>query len=162
MNADRKFLEQVIQNTLCGNGAHVGVKAAFDGLDWKLAGVQPRGVSHSSFQLLNHMIYWDRWVVQWLIGQKPLVPKHAQGSWPGKTAPQTAEEWHEALHHLDQEMREITRAVQEADLIAKRGPKTPLEMLQTIASHNSYHLGQVVLVRQGLGGWPPPSGGLTW
>ena len=35
-------------------------------------------------------------------------------------------------------------------------------MLHTIASHNSYHLGQIVLVRQLLGAWPPPGGGLTW
>jgi len=35
-------------------------------------------------------------------------------------------------------------------------------MLQAIASHTSYHAGQVVLVRQMLGTWPPPSGGVTW
>jgi hypothetical protein len=35
-------------------------------------------------------------------------------------------------------------------------------MLQTIGSHNSYHAGQVVIVRQALDAWPPPSGGLTW
>ena len=27
---------------------------------------------------------------------------------------------------------------------------------------NSYHLGQIVLVRQLLGAWPPPGAGLTW
>lgn len=56
----------------------------------------------------------------------------------------------------------MTRAAEEADLLAKRGTKAPLEMLQTIASHNSYHLGQVVILRQRLCAWPPPSGGLTW
>jgi hypothetical protein len=35
-------------------------------------------------------------------------------------------------------------------------------MLQAIASHNSYHAGQVVALRQILAAWPPPSGGLTW
>jgi hypothetical protein len=35
-------------------------------------------------------------------------------------------------------------------------------MLQTIGAHNSYHLGQVVQLRQMLGAWPPASGGLTW
>src|SRR5262249_12094487 len=52
--------------------------------------------------------------------------------------------------------------LEKADLLAKRGRKTPLEVLQTIASHNSYHLGQVVVLRQRLCAWPPPSGGLTW
>jgi len=35
-------------------------------------------------------------------------------------------------------------------------------MLQTIGSHNSYHAGEVAFLRQILGKWPPPSGGLTW
>jgi hypothetical protein len=28
--------------------------------------------------------------------------------------------------------------------------------------HNSYHLGQVVLVRSALGEWPPKEGSDTW
>src|SRR5262249_964287 len=54
------------------------------------------------------------------------------------------------------------RAAEKADLLAKCGTKTPLEMLQTIALHNSYHLSQIVMLRQRLCAWPPPSGGLTW
>lgn len=162
MTADRTILKKMILNALSGKGAHVAVKDAVAGLDWKLSGVQPEGVSHSIFQLLNHMIYWNQWVVKWLAGEKPSVPKHAQGGWPGNTAPQSAAEWRQAVRRSDQGLQEITRAAGETDLLAKRGTKTPLEMLQTIASHNSCHLGQVVVLRQRLCAWPPPSGGLTW
>ena len=34
--------------------------------------------------------------------------------------------------------------------------------LEVLALHNSYHLGQIVLLRRILGAWPPPSGGDTW
>ena len=34
--------------------------------------------------------------------------------------------------------------------------------LTNFAGHGVYHLGQVVTLRQGLGLWPPPSGGDTW
>lgn len=44
----------------------------------------------------------------------------------------------------------MIHGTQEADLLVKRGTKTQLEMLQTIASHNSYHIGQVVVLRQRL------------
>ena len=33
-------------------------------------------------------------------------------------------------------------------LLAQRGPKSVLELLQLIASHNSYHLGQIALLRR--------------
>jgi len=83
MTADRQILKKMILNALSGKGAHASVKDAVAGLDWKVSGVQPEGVSHSIFQLLNHMIYWNQWVVKWLAGEKPSVPKHAQGGWPG-------------------------------------------------------------------------------
>ncbi len=35
-------------------------------------------------------------------------------------------------------------------------------VLASIANHNAYHLGQVVLLRQLLDSWPPPSGGDSW
>ena len=162
MATDQKLMKRMILNALSGKGAHVAVKDAVAGLDWKLSGVQPEGVSHSIFQLLNHMICWNQWVVKWLAGQKPAVPKHALGSWPGKTAPDNSAEWRSALRRFDEVLRGMTQAAREANLLAKRGTKTALEMLQTIALHNSYHLGQVVLLRQRLCAWPPPSGGLTW
>lgn len=34
--------------------------------------------------------------------------------------------------------------------------------LHAVAAHNNYHAGQVTFLRQVLGKWPPPSGGLTW
>jgi len=39
---------------------------------------------------------------------------------------------------------------------------TVREQLESLAAHNAYHLGRVVLLRQILGNWPPPSGGYTW
>ena len=102
MTADRKILKKMILNALSGKGAHVSVTDAVAGLDWKLSGVQPEGVSHSIFQLLNHMIYWNQWVVNWLAGQKPSVPKHAQGGWPGRTAPQSERSFAGCFRHSSQ------------------------------------------------------------
>jgi uncharacterized damage-inducible protein DinB len=31
-----------------------------------------------------------------------------------------------------------------------------------MAQHNSHHTGQVIVLRQMMAIWPPPSGGLTW
>ena len=31
-----------------------------------------------------------------------------------------------------------------------------------VATHNAHHLGQVILLRQLAGKWPPPSGSWTW
>lgn len=162
MKADGKILDRAVGHALSGKGAHVEVKNVFSGLNWKVAGTRPEGVPHSLFQLLNHMIYWQDWVVKWLDGEKPPIPKHASGSWPLGAGPASSEDWKRNVRRFESDLDKLHRQVGEADLLSKRGGKSRLEMLRTIASHNSYHAGQVVLLRQLLGTWPPPSGGLTW
>jgi len=36
------------------------------------------------------------------------------------------------------------------------------EQLISLAAHNAYHLGRIVLLRQLAGAWPPRAGGFTW
>ena len=43
-----------------------------------------------------------------------------------------------------------------------RRSSAPEEQLESFAAHNAYHFGRIVQLRQMLGSWPPPSGGLTW
>jgi uncharacterized damage-inducible protein DinB len=162
MSTDGKVLEKIIGNALSGKGAHVGAEKLFAGLNWKLAGARPEGAPHSIFQLLNHMFYWQEWVVKWLDGENPPVPRHAAGGWPGAPSPASAKEWQDAVRSFRSGLGKLTRQARAADLLTKRGKNTRLGMLQAIASHNSYHIGQVVALRQILGSWPPPSGGLTW
>lgn len=162
MRSDQKILEGAVRVALSGRGAHAGTKNLFDGLDWKLAGMRPPGATHSVFQLLGHMIYWQEWVVKWLDGGSPLIPKHASASWPAKPAPTSVRDWRRAVRAFRRGLDGLARRAGKKDLLATRGKSTGLGMLHAIASHNSYHGGQVALVRQMLGAWPPPSGGLTW
>ena len=39
---------------------------------------------------------------------------------------------------------------------------TVADAIHHVAQHNAHHLGQVVLMRQLMGEWPPPSGGSNW
>jgi uncharacterized damage-inducible protein DinB len=162
MSSSRKVLQKTIGNALSGKGAHVATKSLFAGLGWKAAGTRPEGAPHSVFQLLNHISYWQDWVVKWLDGENPPVPKRASGSWPGGSAPSSAKEWQRVLRGFRSGLQKLDRQSRQADLLATRGEYTRLGILQAIASHNSYHAGQVVVLRQMLGTWPPPSGGATW
>jgi uncharacterized damage-inducible protein DinB len=153
---------QVLSRALTGKDSHVETRIIFDGLDWKVAGMRPAGAPHSLFQLLNHITYWQEWVVRWFDGKKPRVPKHAQGGWPGGVGPATRREWDQAIRRFHSTLRALDQHSRGKDLLLKKGKMTGLEMLHLIASHGSYHGGQVALLRQLLAAWPPPSGGATW
>lgn len=156
------IVEKAVVHALTGKGAHAESRGVFEGLDWTLAGNRPAGATHSLFQLLNHVVYWQNWAVKWMDGEAAPIPKHAAGSWPGAESPLSREEWENAVKEFRKGLGALERGAAAADLLTKRGARSRLEMLHTIASHNSYHLGQAVLLRQMLGAWPPPSGGLTW
>ncbi|MFB3921082.1 MAG: DinB family protein [Terriglobia bacterium] len=162
MRTDHTILQKTVARALSGEGAHAASKNMFQGLDWKLAGARPEGAPHSIFQIVGHLTFWQDWVVEWLDGGKPQVPKHAAGSWPKDPAPAGKREWDKAVKAFRRGLDGLERRARKADLLAQRGKHTPLGMLHAIASHNSHHLGQVVMLRQMLGAWPPPSGGVTW
>ncbi len=162
MTEDRSFFQGLASRAVSGKDAHVETGTLLDGLAWELAGVRPDGAPHTIFQLANHIIYWQEWVVKWLDGEKPRPPKHASGGWPGPESPAGRREWEQTTRRFRDALDGLNRRTLEADLLSKRGKRTLLEMLLIIGSHNSYHAGQIAFLRQQLGAWPPPSGGITW
>jgi len=162
MATDRTVLSRTTSGALSGKNSHVESTKVLAGLDWKLAGARPEGAPHSAFQLVNHMTYWQEWVVKWLDGKRPRPPRHAAGGWPGGVSPANRTEWSRAVRQFRSALADLNRRSRREDLLARRGTMTALEMLRIIGSHTSYHVGQVALLRQQLGAWPPPSGGVTW
>jgi uncharacterized damage-inducible protein DinB len=159
---DQTLLKNVVGHALSGKGAHVASAQVFSGLDKKTVGERLPGLPHSLAQILGHIVFWQAWVIDWLDGKKPRVPKHAAASWPEEVAPRGAADWKREVRKFQDGLKELERRARQVDLLKKIGKVSPLEMLQAIASHNSYHLGEAVVMRQMLGKWPPPSGGLTW
>jgi uncharacterized damage-inducible protein DinB len=162
MSPEATTLERFARRALSGKGSHVETKTLFSGLDWRAAGSKPDGVSHSVYELLEHMSYWQEWVLAWLEGHDPAIPRHASGSWPVAAGPSSRGDWEKVVQRFRRGLGRLERACRGATLSSGRGRKSRLEMLHTIAAHNSYHAGQVAFLRQLLGKWPPPTGGLTW
>jgi uncharacterized damage-inducible protein DinB len=162
MASEKEVLENLMCRALTGDGAHVTAEAVFSGLDWKLAGAPVDGAPHTLFQLLNHVVYWQEWAVKWLDGRRPAAPKHASGSWPGGVSPANRREWEGAVSRLRKVLGELQLRARQEDLFARRGKTSRVEMLRTIGSHTSYHVGQAAFLRRLLGAWPPPTGGITW
>lgn len=154
MNGERKALSKAIARALSGKGAHIDPRNIFVGLDWRVTGTRREHVAHSLFQLLNHLVFWQDWVVSWLDGKK--LPS-TSNSWRGTEGPAGREEWEQAVRRFRSGLDELARRSREPDPLSKRGKTTRLEMLQTVAAHNSYHAGQVILLRRILGTWPPTS-----
>lgn len=141
---------------LYGENSHVNILTIFVGLDGEQAGEAVLN-QHSIWQILNHMIYWQNYVLSLLKEQETVSPKHASETWPAEVKPPNERAWEEAVD-------KFTKGLHEAIRLTKNeyGDANGEEHLISLISHNSYHAGQVVCIRRYLNQWPPPSGGDTW
>ena len=162
MPASPEVLRDALLRALSGKGAHVEAEKILHGLDWERAGARSEGSPHTASEIVNHLAFWQEHALAWLAGEKPPTPAHDAESWPGPERPADAAAWEAAAARFAAGLDRLRRHAAEDDLAARRGPKTVLYILLIVAAHNSYHLGQVVLLRQQLGAWPPPGGGFTW
>ena len=106
-------------------------------------------------------------------GEDPQYPELGREGWPPHSAPQSEAERHEAVKRFRELLGEfealanstpeaLSREVPPATQRHTQQASSVLAMLWQTITHNSYHVGQIALVRRVLGAWPPAAGEDTW
>ena len=160
---DRNFLREL----LYGLGSHLHTLHALEGLDPALAGGSCPGAPHTIFQVLQHMVYWQDIALARMRGESAPQPATAAEGWTSPAVPEDASDWEATVASLAEGLRSIEALVADPEVpldrtTDERRGRTLLDEVLMVTGHNSYHLGQIVQLRQQLGSWPPPKGGDTW
>jgi hypothetical protein len=139
--------------------AHVDLDSAIKGLQPGNRGRKPADLPFSVWRLLEHMriSQWD--IVEFSRDAKHVSPKWPDGYWPAEDAPPNDAAWEKSVREFRHELDEMERLVSDpkTDLFARiphGDGQTILREAMVLADHNSYHIGQIVLVRRLLGDWP--------
>jgi uncharacterized damage-inducible protein DinB len=149
--------EQLVE-LLQGNGAHLSFDDAIAKLPAKMRGVRPEGVPHTVWRLVEHMriAQWD--ILEFSKDGRHTSPKWPEGYWPKGDAPRDAKQWNDTVKRFRADLKEMMRMVKDkkVDLVAPipggQG-QTVFREAMLVADHNSYHIGQIVVVRRVLGVW---------
>ena len=155
---DDKILRTHLVSLLDGKEAHVDFSKAVAGISPKNRGVRPKGSPHSAWEIIEHIriANWD--ILEFSLNAKHKSPDWPSGYWPKKPAPPSAAAWTKSLKENERYLREMKALVENpaTDLFAKiphGSGQTILRQAMLVADHNSYHLGELVLVRRLLGDW---------
>ena len=126
--------------------------------DWgpELRGVRPPGANHSAWELLEHIriAQWD--ILEFSRSSRHVSPKWPDGYWPETAEPPNEEAWDESIEWLEEDLKLMLGLILDpkADLhvrITHGDGQTLLREALTLATHNSYHIGQLMTLRKILG-----------
>lgn len=158
---------------LHGQASHVDPIACVEDVPAELAAQWVDGFPHSIAALVLHMNYWMNYELRRIRGERPKFPEHAAESWPTADARVDPDEWdrlrrdfawflaeYERMARSSSEERERqVESVREGD---KKYAGSVEAVLWQMVVHNSYHVGQIAMIRRMAGAWPPRGGGDTW
>ena len=165
--------ERTLIELFYGKYAHADPLACVEDISAELAGQCTDNFPHSIWQLVSHMNYWMDYERERIRGKKPVYPAHAAESWPDEPAPANEAEWQKAVGLFRNLLRELAALAESTpeDLArpieathpdhAKHSSSLLAVLWQTLV-HNSYHVGQIAMLRRALGAWPPSRGGDSW
>lgn len=156
---------------LNGDSAYAPPSHVVEHLPEALAHAAVPGAPHTIYAEVWHAAYWQRVTLDWIHGVETPCPEHNAMSFPSAEQTQ-AEAWKDLCRRFLTGAEKAAAIANGTDIEKKitcpSPPGTPArrmtirDQLESLTAHNAYHLGRVVLLRQILGSWPPPSGGFTW
>ncbi len=163
--------DTTLRELVYGKGAHVDPIACVEDIPAGLATRTVTGYPHSIWQIVEHMNYWMEYEVRRIAGEHPSYPAHAIESWPAHPYPAGEEPWQATrqrfvdllarLASLAESDEAALKRIVPADNPASKSSTVGAALLQ-ITAHNSYHAGQIAMLRRQFKAWPPRRGGDTW
>jgi hypothetical protein len=156
--SEDKALRQHLIKLLNGGDAHADFDQVVDDFPIELRGKTPQGAEHSPWKLLEHLriAQWD--ILDFSRNPRYKTMEWPKDYWPEADAPPDPKAWYESVKSFHTDLKAMCDLVEDekTDLFAKiphGDGQTILREALVLADHNSYHLGQLLLLRRQLGAW---------
>ena len=158
MIADDKLLREQLVQALRGGQAHANIVDAVKDFPSEHYGTRPDGFPYSAWQLLEHIRIALNDLLVFSSNSKYIAPKWPDDYWPKKEAPEKPSDWDTSFNAIcaDLEAFEALIRNNKSNLYARipwGDGQTLLREVLLAIDHNSYHTGQLVVLRKLLGNW---------
>jgi len=158
MSADDKLLREHLIDNLKNANAHVDLFSALKDFPEDLCGKKVRGFPHSAWQLLEHIRLALHDLLVFSTDPDYTALDWPKDYWPEEDAPKSAAAWKASIKALKADLEAFEKLIRnpESNLYAKipwGDGQTLLREVLVAIDHNSYHVGQLVMLRQQLGAW---------
>jgi len=150
-----KELRQHLVKMLTEPNAHLTFDEATGDFPPQHYGTMVDGCAHTAWQLLEHLriCQWD--ILEFSRDSGHVSPKFPDGYWPEKDTPPKDEAWRQSVAQFNKDLRQMCDLISDEsrDLFAKiphGDGQTLLREALVLAKHNSYHMGQLAMLKKTL------------
>lgn len=155
---DAALREQLVE-ILRGGHAHATYEDVVANLPADLRGRRPNGAPYSPWMILEHIriAFWD--ILEYSRNPSHVSPEFPSEYWPTDPLPPNPNAWTDSVARYARDREAFERLVRDpaSDLFTPFPHGTGQNLVREVlvaATHTSYHLGELVVLRRLLGAWP--------
>ncbi|MEO9144377.1 MAG: DinB family protein [Ginsengibacter sp.] len=157
-NSITHTLFKSLEDLLNGGNAHVSLDKALQNIPLGLLGKKPATLPYTIWQLTEHIriAQWD--LLEFSYNRNHVSPNWPEGYWPSEKEPTSKSAWEKCIRQIKSDRKKFI------ELLAHAGEdiykpfnygngQSLLKEALVLADHNSYHTGEIIIVRRLLNDW---------
>ncbi len=157
-NYDNELIINYLIDLLNGGNSHSSLEEALNGINFILLGRKIASLPYSIWQLTEHVRISQNDILEFSRNENHKSPKWPDEYWPKEFAPESELQWEECLQKIQSDLSSFTNLLK----VAKENLFTPFSYgtgqtlfkeAIVLADHNSYHTGEIIVLRRLLNDW---------
>ena len=156
--SENELLISNLTQLLSKGNAHATLDDALKKIPYKLLAETPADLPYNIWQIAQHIriSQWD--ILEFSRNPKYKSPEWPKGYWPSEREPASEEAWKKCVHQIKEDRNTFIELIKNAgENLYKPIPggdgQTLLREALVLADHNSYHTGEIIVLRRLLDNW---------
>ena len=160
MTIDNKSIVQQLIDLITKGNAHVTFEKAVENISFKNIGIKPHNLPYTIWMLVEHLRIAQADILDFSINPGYKELNWPDEYWPKNEIPNDESEWKKCLNQIFKDREQFINLLNQPDIdllkpFAHGSGQNLLREALLIADHNSYHTGEIVLIRRLLNDWHP-------
>jgi len=158
MSTNNKLITQQLTDLITKGNAHATFTEAVANISFKNIGIKPDNLPYSIWMLTEHIRIAQADILNFSINANYKELKWPDEYWPENEMPEDERAWQNSLNQILYDRDQFVDLLnkQDVDLYTPFPHGNGQNLLREailIADHNSYHTGQIILIRKLLNDW---------
>ncbi len=152
------ILVKQLTDLLKGGQSHIRLEDALDRITYEVCGKEIFGVPYTIWQLLEHMRFSQRDILEFSVDAGYKEMKWPDDYWVKEKAPQSEKQLQESKQNLLNDRDSMIRLLEgNKEILLEKIPhgtgQTLMREAMILAEHNAYHLGEIIVILRFLAAW---------